>query len=216
MSATHAPVAEEGITECSSTESVNNERKSPTPNPPPYQDAIIQDSTAPRCRRPRQQQQRTSTTDTSGSTQNASGAGGPSPSGTTATTIAAAAIATAAATQNTPVANTSPTSQTEAMCADLVSAVRYLMSIQAQVESQNVLVAEWRLVAQAVDRILFWIFAFMTIVSSTILLLILPLYKRSTYYGPTQGEMDDETNATDWNNTTSEWNLTTESPLAAY
>lgn len=90
------------------------------------------------------------------------------------------------------------------MCEDLVNAVRYLMSIQEQVEHQNVLVAEWRLVAQAVDRILFWIFACMTIVSSTVLLLILPLYKRSTYYGPDGGTNGDQpTSGDNWSDTTS-------------
>jgi hypothetical protein len=54
---------------------------------------------------------------------------------------------------------------------------------QEEVEVQNILVAEWRLVAQVVDRILFWIFFLITFVSSAVFLIVLPLYKRS-WHGP--------------------------------
>lgn len=209
---------DDGIMECSSTESVNNERKSTTGTaphgPPSYENAI--DSREARRRHHHQScaaKQNTSTGENVGgptqappASHNNSAAAPAVSSASSATTIAAAAIAAAtrggsgsgAHTRFPLQAHNSPGGATSApsgdsMCEDLVNAVRYLMSIQEQVESQNVLVAEWRLVAQAVDRILFWIFAIMTIVSSTILLLILPLYKRSTYYGPDIETSENET-----------------------
>ena len=66
---------------------------------------------------------------------------------------------------------------------ELLKSIRYLITKQDEVEVQNILVAEWRLVAQVVDRILFWIFFFITFVSSSFFLIIIPLYKRS-WHGP--------------------------------
>lgn len=226
---------DDGIIECSSTESVNNERKStggaPVHGPPSYENAV--DTREARRRHHHQSSAAKQNTSTGG---NVGGGGDPTQappashnnsaaapavsSASSATTIAAAAIAAAtrgssgsgAHARISLQAHNSPggaasASSGDSMCEDLVNAVRYLMSIQEQVESQNVLVAEWRLVAQAVDRILFWIFATMTIVSSTILLLILPLYKRSTYYGPDMDAAENETlYGADVNNT--EFNVT--------
>jgi len=67
---------------------------------------------------------------------------------------------------------------------ELLTAIRQLVSKQEEIELQNNLVAEWRLVAQVVDRILFWIFFTFTMSSSTMILLILPIYKRSWYGSP--------------------------------
>ncbi|CAG7732806.1 unnamed protein product [Allacma fusca] len=66
---------------------------------------------------------------------------------------------------------------------ELLRSIRTLIVKQEEVEAQNLLVAEWRLVAQAIDKILFWIFFTVTLVSSAVFLLILPCYKRS-FYGP--------------------------------
>lgn len=67
---------------------------------------------------------------------------------------------------------------------ELLNALRHLIQKQEESERQQTLVSEWRLAAQVVDRILFWIFFFMTTISSGIFLLVLPLYKR-TWNGPT-------------------------------
>lgn len=205
---------DDGIVECSSTESVNNERKS---NSEAYEDVI--DSREPRRRHNTTVKQNLSSggggddVSSMSATHNASQA--LNVSSTSSATIAAAAIAAAASrggagAQRNRYSRSSETTQyennpsTDAMCEDLVNAVRYLMNIQEQVESQNLLVAEWRLVAQSVDRILFWIFAVMTIVSSTVLLLILPLYKRSTDYS----DYGPETDGSEGNDSSLDWNYT--------
>ena len=66
---------------------------------------------------------------------------------------------------------------------ELLRSIRQLIGKQEEIEAQNLMVAEWRLVAQAIDRILFWIFTTVTLVSSAVFLLILPIYKRS-WHGP--------------------------------
>jgi len=72
------------------------------------------------------------------------------------------------------------TEQTEVMT-ELLSSIKLLIQKQEDIEAQNNLVAEWRLVAQEVDRILFWIFFIFTVTSSTIILLILPVYQRGGF-----------------------------------
>jgi hypothetical protein len=61
---------------------------------------------------------------------------------------------------------------------ELLSSIKLLIKKQEDIEAQNNLVAEWRLVAQVVDRILFWVFFTFTFTSSAIILVILPIYKR--------------------------------------
>lgn len=39
---------------------------------------------------------------------------------------------------------------------------------------------EWRQVAQVIDRLLFWIFLFLTVIITIILLLIIPIWQRTT------------------------------------
>lgn len=67
---------------------------------------------------------------------------------------------------------------------ELLTSIQHLISKQEEVEAQNNLVAEWRLVAQVVDRILFWLFFIFTFSSSAMILLVLPIYKRSWYGSP--------------------------------
>ncbi|CAL8129179.1 unnamed protein product [Orchesella dallaii] len=185
--------------ECSSTESVTNERTPTSPNgeglppqpqPPPAPSYFLTNTTNTNHSRQRlhhqHQHQHHQNPHHSFEAINAISAGETGAPGS-----AASSIYPHITRGGTPAANSNPLATSpesaQALAENLVTAVRYLMSIQEQVESQNVLVAEWRLVAQAVDRILFWIFTVMTIISSMVLLLILPLYKRSTYYGPSNG-----------------------------
>ena len=48
----------------------------------------------------------------------------------------------------------------------------------------NNLQNEWKLVALIVDRVLFWLFSILTIVSSVILLLVLPILKNRELIKP--------------------------------
>jgi len=66
---------------------------------------------------------------------------------------------------------------------ELLKSIKLLVGKQEDIEAQNVMVAEWRLVAQVVDKVLFWVFTTVTIVSSLLFLIVLPMYKRS-WYGP--------------------------------
>lgn len=72
---------------------------------------------------------------------------------------------------------------------ELLSSIRTLINKQEEVEAQNNLVAEWRLVAQVVDRILFWCFFSFTFCSSALILVVLPIYKRS-YGSPLVNDTD--------------------------
>lgn len=59
--------------------------------------------------------------------------------------------------------------------------MRYLLDRQKYSEVGQAVVIEWRQVAAAVDRILFWVFCIMTCVSSALFLLIIPGYNRGWF-----------------------------------
>lgn len=60
-------------------------------------------------------------------------------------------------------------------------ALKILLSRQESQDADKKRLNEWRVIAIAVDRILFWIFFFVTTVSSLVFLVILPVVKRSEY-----------------------------------
>ncbi|XP_037782074.1 uncharacterized protein LOC119578578 [Penaeus monodon] len=64
---------------------------------------------------------------------------------------------------------------------EIVRALKILLSRQESQDADKKRLNEWRVIAIAVDRILFWIFFFVTTVSSLVFLVILPVVKRSEY-----------------------------------
>ena len=64
---------------------------------------------------------------------------------------------------------------------DQESLVRYFMDRQKFSDDGQAVVIEWRQLAAAVDRILFWVFCVMTCVSSALFLLIIPGYNRGWF-----------------------------------
>lgn len=64
---------------------------------------------------------------------------------------------------------------------EIIRALKILISRQEREEAEKKRLNEWRVIAIAVDRILFWIFFLVTTVSSVVFLVILPVVKRSEY-----------------------------------
>ena len=64
---------------------------------------------------------------------------------------------------------------------EILQSLRILISRQQKQDMDLKRMNEWRSIAIAVDRILFWIFFAITTVSSIVFLLILPLTKRAEY-----------------------------------
>ncbi|XP_018016609.2 neuronal acetylcholine receptor subunit alpha-5-like [Hyalella azteca] len=64
---------------------------------------------------------------------------------------------------------------------EILMALRALLSRQLRQDTDLKRLNEWRTVAIAVDRILFWVFFVVTTVSSVVFLLVLPLVKRAEY-----------------------------------
>lgn len=64
---------------------------------------------------------------------------------------------------------------------EIIRALRILLSRQEREEAEKKRLNEWRVIAIAVDRILFWIFFLITTVSSVVFLVILPVVKRAEY-----------------------------------
>ncbi|XP_042221623.1 uncharacterized protein LOC121866092 [Homarus americanus] len=64
---------------------------------------------------------------------------------------------------------------------EIIRALKILLSRQEREDAEKKRLNEWRVIAIAVDRILFWIFFIVTTVSSVVFLVILPLVKRSEY-----------------------------------
>lgn len=64
---------------------------------------------------------------------------------------------------------------------EIVRALKILLSRQESQDADKKRLNEWRVIAIAVDRILFWIFFFVTTISSLVFLVILPVVKRSEY-----------------------------------
>ncbi|XP_047485754.1 neuronal acetylcholine receptor subunit alpha-4-like [Penaeus chinensis] len=67
---------------------------------------------------------------------------------------------------------------------EIVRALKILLSRQESQDADKKRLNEWRVIAIAVDRILFWIFFFVTTISSLVFLVILPVVKRSEYVDP--------------------------------
>ena len=59
--------------------------------------------------------------------------------------------------------------------------VLYFLERQRMTETGQIVVSEWRQVAAAVDRILFWVFCVITCVSSALFLLIIPGINRGWF-----------------------------------
>ena len=64
---------------------------------------------------------------------------------------------------------------------DQESLVRHFIDRQKFTEVGQAVVIEWRQLAAAVDRILFWVFCIITCVSSALFLLIIPGYNRGWF-----------------------------------
>lgn len=64
---------------------------------------------------------------------------------------------------------------------DQDSLMRYFIDRQKFSDDGQAVVIEWRQLAAAVDRILFWVFCVMTCVSSALFLLIIPGYNRGWF-----------------------------------
>ncbi|XP_063880210.1 neuronal acetylcholine receptor subunit alpha-10-like [Scylla paramamosain] len=64
---------------------------------------------------------------------------------------------------------------------EIIRALKILLSRQEREDAEKKRLNEWRVIAIAVDRILFWIFFIVTTVSSVVFLVILPVVKRSEY-----------------------------------
>lgn len=67
------------------------------------------------------------------------------------------------------------------MSTDQDSMMRYFLDRQKFTEDGQAVVIEWRQLAAAVDRILFWVFCIMTCVSSALFLIIIPGYNRGWF-----------------------------------
>ena len=64
---------------------------------------------------------------------------------------------------------------------DQESLARYFLDRQKFIERNQAVVVEWRQIAAAVDRILFWIFCFITSVSSALFLVVIPGLNRGWF-----------------------------------
>lgn len=64
---------------------------------------------------------------------------------------------------------------------EIIRALKILLSRQEREDAEKKRLNEWRVIAIAVDRILFWVFFIVTTVSSVVFLVILPVVKRSEY-----------------------------------
>ena len=59
--------------------------------------------------------------------------------------------------------------------------LKHLINKQKHDEERNEMINEWKLMALIMDRLLFWIFASLTIFSSVLCLVIIPYLKNSGY-----------------------------------
>jgi hypothetical protein len=55
--------------------------------------------------------------------------------------------------------------------------IKHHLLKKEQEERVNVIKNEWKLIALIVDRVLFWVFSFLTVVSSVVLLVVIPILK---------------------------------------
>jgi hypothetical protein len=59
--------------------------------------------------------------------------------------------------------------------------LKHLINKQKNEEDRNEIINEWKLMALIMDRLLFWLFAFFTLLSTVLCLIIIPLLKNSGY-----------------------------------
>lgn len=59
--------------------------------------------------------------------------------------------------------------------------LKHLIEKQKHEEERNEVISEWKLMALIMDRLLFWLFAFFTLLSTVLCLIIIPLLKNSGY-----------------------------------
>jgi hypothetical protein len=59
--------------------------------------------------------------------------------------------------------------------------LKHLINKQKHEEDRNEIINEWKLMALIMDRLLFWLFAFFTVLSTVLCLIIIPLLKNSGY-----------------------------------
>ena len=60
---------------------------------------------------------------------------------------------------------------------DILNALKRILKRYERDDDEDELIHEWRLVALGVDRILFWVFVFGTLSSTTIVLIVAPIMK---------------------------------------
>jgi hypothetical protein len=59
--------------------------------------------------------------------------------------------------------------------------LKYLINKQKHEEDRNEVINEWKLMALIMDRLLFWLFTFFTVISTVLCLIIIPFLKNAGY-----------------------------------
>jgi hypothetical protein len=59
--------------------------------------------------------------------------------------------------------------------------LKHLINKQQHEEDRNEIISEWKLMALIMDRLLFWLFALLTILSTVLCLIIIPCLKNAGY-----------------------------------
>ncbi|CAF1236441.1 unnamed protein product [Adineta steineri] len=67
--------------------------------------------------------------------------------------------------------------------------LKYLVNKQRQEEDRNEIINEWKLMALIMDRLLFWLFTFFTVLSTVICLTIIPVLKNAGYISALSKEL---------------------------
>lgn len=66
---------------------------------------------------------------------------------------------------------------------EMLKILRYLIWRQDLEDQHNRIVHEWRLLALAIDKVLFWVFLVITVISSLSFLVIIPIQRRGFGFG---------------------------------
>ena len=66
---------------------------------------------------------------------------------------------------------------------EMLKILRYLVWRQQLEDAHNKMVHEWRLLALAIDKVLFWVFLVITVISSLSFLVIIPIQRRGFGFG---------------------------------
>jgi hypothetical protein len=75
--------------------------------------------------------------------------------------------------------------------------LKHLINKQKLEEDRNEIINEWKLMALIMDRLLFWLFTFFTILSTVLCLIIIPLLKNSGYIPALSKELVREYKSTE-------------------